>query len=52
VNAVDKVMKEPNYIQYRMWRKILLKVRELLQASGIDLSKGGTTDILTPSITE
>jgi hypothetical protein len=42
VIAVAKVMKDPNYIQYRMGRKkILAKVHELLQASDIDLSKAG-----------
>jgi hypothetical protein len=40
--AVAKLTNDPNYKQYRMGRKkILPKVRELLQASGVDLSRGG-----------
>jgi hypothetical protein len=40
--AVARVTNDPNYIQYRMGRKkILPKVRELLQAAVVDLSRGG-----------
>jgi hypothetical protein len=42
VIAMAKLTNDPNYIQYRMGRKkIMPKVRELLQAAGVDLSRGG-----------
>ena len=41
VIAISRVMNDPNYKAYRQGRKILPKVRELLQASGVDLSRGG-----------
>jgi hypothetical protein len=42
VIAVAKLTNDPGYVQYRMGRKkILAKVHELLQASGVDLSRGG-----------
>jgi hypothetical protein len=41
VIAVARVTNDPNYKAYRQGRKILPKVRELLQASGVDLSRGG-----------
>jgi len=39
--AVAKVTKDPGYKAYRQGRKILPKVRELLQVSGVDISRGG-----------
>jgi hypothetical protein len=39
--AMAKLMNDPNYKAYRQDRKILPKVRELLQASDVDLSRGG-----------
>jgi hypothetical protein len=41
VIATAKVTNDPNYKAYRQRRKILPKLRELLQASGVDLSRGG-----------
>jgi hypothetical protein len=41
VIAMAKVTNDPNYKAYIQGRKILPKVRELLQASGVDLSRGG-----------
>jgi hypothetical protein len=41
VIAVAKVTNNPNYQAYRKRRKILPKVRELLQAVGDDLSREG-----------
>ena len=41
VIAVALVTNDPNYKSYRLGWKILPKVRELLQASGVDLSRGG-----------
>ena len=42
VIAVARVRNDPNYQAYRKgYKKILPKVRELLQASGVDLSRGG-----------
>jgi hypothetical protein len=39
--AIARVTNDPNYQSYRKGWKILPKVRELLQASGVDLSRGG-----------
>jgi hypothetical protein len=41
VIAVARVTKDPNYKSVRRWWKILPKFRELLHASGVDLSSGG-----------
>ena len=41
VIAIAKVKNDPNYKVYRQGRKILPEVHELLQASGVDLSRGG-----------
>jgi hypothetical protein len=41
VIAIARVRKDPDYQAYRHGRKILPKVRELLQATGVDLSRGG-----------
>ena len=41
VIAVARLANDPNYKAYRQGRKILPKVRELLQASGVDLGRGG-----------
>ena len=41
VIAITKVTNNPDYQAYRKGREILPKVHELLQASGVDLSRGG-----------
>jgi len=42
VITIAKVTKDPNYPAYRKgYKKTLPKIRELLQASGVDLSRGG-----------
>jgi hypothetical protein len=41
VIAIARVTNDPNYKSYRRGWKILPKVRELLKASGVDLSRGG-----------
>jgi hypothetical protein len=41
VTAMAKVTNDQDYLAYRKGRKILPKVRELMHASGVDLSKGG-----------
>jgi hypothetical protein len=41
VIAIARVTNDPNYQSYRKgYKKILPKVHELLQASGVDLSRG------------
>jgi hypothetical protein len=40
VIALARVTNDPDYQAYRKTRKILPKVRELLQAAGVDLSRG------------
>jgi hypothetical protein len=41
VIAVARVTNDPDYQVYRHGWKILPKVREMLQATGVDLSRGG-----------
>jgi hypothetical protein len=41
VMAVARVTNGPSYQAYRLGRKILPKVRELLQVAVVDLSRGG-----------
>ena len=41
VIAVARVTNDPDYQAYRKTGKVLPKVRELLQAAGVDLSRGG-----------
>ena len=48
VIAVARVTNDPDYQVYRHGWKILPKVRELLQASGVDLSRGGGIPELKP----
>ena len=45
VIAVAKLANDADYEAYRKGRKILPKVRELLQASGVDLSRGGFPEL-------
>jgi hypothetical protein len=39
--AVARLTNDPNHTTYRKGRKILPKVRELLEVTGVDLSNGG-----------
>jgi hypothetical protein len=41
VIAVSRLTKDPDYQAYRKGYKVYPKVRELLQAAGVDLSRGG-----------
>ena len=41
VNPLARVTNDSDYQAYRQGWKILRKIRELLQASGVDLSRGG-----------
>jgi hypothetical protein len=45
VIAVAKLTNDPNYKAYRQGRKVLPNVRELLQATGVDLCRGGIPEL-------
>jgi hypothetical protein len=45
--AVARLTNDPNYTAYRKGRKILPKVRELLEVTGVDLINGGGMPELT-----